>query len=253
MNPNSSQYMSNTTRKRTPFLYVLLASLFLCLSLSLAQSEAQWARKVKLPKGEKGKVLFNGRNLSGWEGQTEKYWSVEKGTIRGANETPVPVSTYLYTKKSYRNFRLLLEVKQTRGEHYSTMHSAVGALGEKIEDKGESFSFRGPLLMFCNDWGIWDANRRNRIYPENYNGGILNPTEKVGDWNQIEILVIGDRIRMIANGRQVIDFTDKPGMLQEAPIGLQLHSNDRPQEYHFRGLVMVENPTDQLLTLSESR
>jgi hypothetical protein len=140
-------------------------------------------------------------------------------------------------------------VKQTRGEHYSTMHSAVCVLGEKLTDKGDPFSFKGPLLMFCNDWGIWDANRRNRIYPVNFNGQVQNPVERVGDWNQIEVLVLGDHIRMVANGRLMIDFTDSPGMLTASPIGLQLHANSRPQEYRFRGLVLVENPRDQLLTL----
>jgi hypothetical protein len=234
-------------RSRQPSLF--LAALLVVLAAPRAYCQADWARSVALPRGEKRVVLFNGHDLSGWEGQREKYWSVENGVIRAANEGAVPASTYLFTRKRYRNFRLLLEVRQTRGERYSTMHSAVGALGEKFTDKGDPFSFKGPLLMFCNDWGIWDANRRNRIYPPGHEGAWLNPAEKVGDWNQIEILVIGNRIRMAANGKLVFDFTDSPEMLTASPIGLQLHANDRPEEYRFRGLVLAENPTDRLLTL----
>lgn len=231
--------------------HVLMASLLLLLMVPAltAGIEKDWAKNAALPKGEKRALLFNSRNFSGWEGQIDKYWTVEDGIIRGANEAEVPASSYLFTKKSYRNFRLLLEVKQTRGEKYSTMHSAVCALGEKLADKGDPFSFKGPLLMYCNDWGIWDANRRNRIYPAGHNGVLQNPAEKTGDWNQIEVLVIGDRIRMVSNGHQIVDFTDEPGMLKASPIGLQLHANSRPQEYHFRGLVLVENPKDQLVTL----
>ncbi len=236
-------------RAFSPLLF--LVTLLVALAAPPAHSQTDWAHSVALPKGEKRVLLFNGRNLSGWEGQIGKYWSVENGAIRAANETEVPASTYLFTKKKYRNFRLLLEVRQTRGEKYSTMHSAVAVLGEKLTDKGDPFSFKGPLLMFCNDWGIWDANRRNRIYPVGYNGAWPNPAEKVGDWNQIEVLVIGNRIRMAANGRQVIDFTDSPSMLKASPIGLQLHANDRPEEYRFRGLVLAEHPTDRLLTLKE--
>ena len=102
--------------------------------------------------------------------------------------------------------------------------------------------------MFCNDWGIWDANRRNRVYPAKHEGTWLNPAERTGDWNRIEILVIGDRIRMVANGRLVIDFTDQPGLLRASPIGLQLHANSQPEEYHFRGLILSENPENRLLT-----
>ena len=236
-------------RTKYSFIFALMATLF--ATTSLAEDRGDWAMKVKLPKGERRTRLFNGKDLSGWEGRTDKFWTAAKGEIRGANQGEVLASSYLFTKKTFRNFRLLLEVKQTRGEAFSTMHSAVCVLGERISDKGEDFSFRGPLLMFCNDWGIWEANRRNRIFPADAPGAIVNPAEKVGEWNRIEALVVGDHIQMAANGVQVIDFTDKPGMLTASPIGLQLHANNRPQEYHFRGLTLVENPKDQLVTLEK--
>lgn len=225
-----------------------LLSLLVSVSVQSAETPGDWAGNLQIPKGENVTRLFDGQTLSGWEGQ-KQYWSVHEGAIRGTNDKSIPTSSYLFTKNNYRNFRLLLEVKQTRGPQFSDMHSAVAALGEKMEDKGDPFSFKGPLLMFCNDWGIWDANRRNRIYPPKHPGQYHPPVEKTGEWNQIEVLVIGDRVRMVANGKLVIDFTDKPGMLKDSPIGLQLHSNNRPQEYHFRGLMVSENPRDELVTL----
>ena len=219
-------------------------------STALAEPPAEnWAETVKLPKTETAVKLFNGHDLTGWEGQIEKYWSVNDGAIRGTNTTPVAASTYLFTKDSYRDFRLLLEVKQTRGDKFSTMHSAVCALGEKFEDHGDPFSFRGPLLMFCNDWGIWDANRRNRVFPPGHGGQWQQAREKVGDWNRIEILVIGDRIRMGLNGGAFMDYTDKPDTLKASPIGLQLHANNQPQEFHFRGLILSQKPEDRLITV----
>ena len=218
--------------------------------IALAQTPAEsWVQSVKLPPTETAVSLFNGKDLTGWEGQIEKYWSVNDGAIRGANTTPVAVSTYLFTKESYRDFRLLLEVKQTRGGKFSTMHSAVAALGEKFEDKGDAFSFRGPLLMFCNDWGVWDANRRNRVFPAGHGGQWQQAGEKVGEWNRLEILVRGDRIRMAVNGTPFMDFTDKPDTLKASPIGLQIHSNNQPQEYHFRGLLLTQKPEDRMLTV----
>ncbi len=41
-------------------------------------------------------------------------------------------------------------------------------------------------------------------------------------------------------------------MLQASPIGLQLHSNNRPQEFRFRGLILSTDPADQLVTLSQA-
>src|SRR4051794_615383 len=94
---------------------VLSLALLSLTSFASADRERDWASGVELPKSEKRIRLFNGKNLDGWEGQIAKYWSVEDGVIHAHNDTPVAASTYLLTEKNYRNFRLLLEVKQTRG------------------------------------------------------------------------------------------------------------------------------------------
>jgi hypothetical protein len=215
------------------------------LELSGTDFSEPLAIESAIPEAETRTLLFNGKDLSGWNGD-ERYWSVLHGMIRGNNSDKVESSTYLFTAKPYRNFRLLFEVKQTMSDQHSTMHSAVAALGEQFTDNGNNvFGFRGPLLMFCHDWGIWDAHRRNRVVPV----GIGPEIERKGQWNQIEILVRGDRIRFAANGKEIFDFTDKPEMLQVSPIGLQLHSNDRPQEFFFRSLLLTENPSDSLVTV----
>jgi lysophospholipase L1-like esterase len=204
---------------------------------------------AELIDGENPVSLFNGVDLKGWEGD-ESIWSVEDGEIVGRNEGEVPSSTYLFSGKKYRNFRLLFDVKQTVSKEHSTMHSAAAVLGERFTDKGENgFGFKGPLLMFCHDWGIWDAYRRNRIEPAGQKGALRIEGENTGDWNRCEVLVIGNRIRFVANGSLVFDFTDQPEMLQPSPIGLQIHSNKRPQEFRFRGIVVSEDPADRLVTL----
>ena len=227
---------------------LVISAGFLAAGAPNREQPTKWAETVKLPAAEKPIKLFNGKDLTGWEGQIEKYWSVDDGTIKATNKEPVAASTYLFTKNNYRNFRLLLEIKQTRGKGFSTMHSGVCCLGEKFLDKGDPFSFKGPLLMCCNDWGYYDLNRRNRVAPPAQMGNMKVDAEKVGEWNQMEILVIGNRLRYVANGQLVIDYTDKPEMLKSSPIGLQLHSNKDKEEYHFRGLILSENPEDRLLT-----
>jgi hypothetical protein len=54
------------------------------------------------------------------------------------------------------------------------------------------------------------------------------------------------------NGKEVADWTDPmPELCEEGPIGLQLHSNTVPQEVHFRGLILTEDPEDRLITVEE--
>ena|ERR1044071_2506668 len=221
-----------------------------------ARPAIDWAGRVAIPESESPTVLYNGRNLSGWHGHVGKHWVAAENCICGFNTGPVRVSTYLFTEKVYRNFRLLFEVKQMRSEGCAPrMHSAAAILGERISDQKEAYGFRGLLLMFCGDWGIWDAHRRNRIYPARQPESIMwqHPSEKVGDWNRIELVVVGNRIRMVNNARLVVDYLEQRENLFVAPIGLQLHSHTGPQKYLFRGLILTENPENQLVTLERDR
>jgi hypothetical protein len=84
------------------------------------------------------------------------------------------------------------------------------------------------------------------------------PARKVGkqhDWNEIEILAQGNRVRVAANGHAVVDWRDpEPNRIKEGPIGLQLHSNSIPQEVQFKGLVLTTFPEeDRLLTVKSGK
>ena len=54
--------------------------------------------------------------------------------------------------------------------------------------------------------------------------------EQVGSlhgWNQIELLCIGERVRIVSNGVLVTDWTDPdPSLVAAGPIALQLHKMD---------------------------
>src|SRR5438093_111528 len=50
--------------------------------------------------------LFNGKNLEGWEGY-EDLWSVKDGVIVSKNSKPIKFSTYLLTKQTFTDFRLI--------------------------------------------------------------------------------------------------------------------------------------------------
>jgi len=208
-----------------------------------------WAAGVKLPPEEQARAvrLFNGRDTEGWEGHIDPYWSIDGGEIVGRNtEANAPqVSTYLLTKKPYRNLRLLLESKLVTSE----MHSGVAIWGKKFDKDGEASSYQGHLVMFPSGYGLYDLYRRNGISGDQE--GRAKAAGKQHDWNQLEILAIGSRIRLAVNGKEVLDWTDpKPELCEAGPIGLQLHSNKVPQEVRFRGLVLVENPQDVLVTAS---
>lgn len=67
----------------------------------------------------------------------------------------------------------------------------------------------------------------------------------------MEILLIGDRLRIVANGQLVSAYKAPPETFKECPLGLQLHGNKTPQKIMFRGLIAVRNPTDILISLKD--
>jgi hypothetical protein len=213
------------------------------------KNAAGWSEQqiARLPASEKPIRLFNGKDLAGWEGQTEKYWSVVDGAIVGKNskENAPAASTYLVTKDKHRNFRLIFEGKLAESE----MHTGIALWGQTVEKSGDPFSYMGHLVMFPSGYGFYDLYRRNSIYRDD---GRAKAAGKQHDWNRMEILAKGDRIRHVINGKLVADWQEPmPELIQSGPIGLQLHSNTVPQEVQFRGLILTEDPEDKLVTVEE--
>ena len=186
--------------------------------------------------------LFNGKDFEGWEGH-EKLWSIKDGTIIAKNKDPIKVSTYLLTKRKFTDFRLTATVKLVESE----MHSGIAFWGRKAPDKGDPYTYAGHLVMFPSGWGMYDLFGRNGLKVD---GG---PAKKVGkqhDWNDLEILAQGNRVRVAVNGVLVVDWRDpEPKRIMEGPIGLQLHSNTVPQEIHFKDLILTTFPESQMITL----
>lgn len=245
------------------YLFLSLSSLSLAAATLLTTSlqaeekdkkEADWSTSVKFPEGEKPVKLFNGKDLEGWEGNTgeggtPKYFSVKDGMIvaRNEKENAPKVSNYLFSKKKYRNFRLVFEGKLAE----SSMHSGIAIWGKRHNPDGtEPNSYQGHLVMFPSGWGFWDLYRRNSIYQDK--DGAAQKADNKGGWNKMEILAIGDRIRLAVNGQLVADWRDpKPELCGEGPLGLQLHSNQVAQEVQFRGLIISENPKDEMATVEK--
>jgi hypothetical protein len=195
--------------------------------------------------------LFNGKDLDGWEGYMD-LWSVKDGVIVAKNTKPIKFSTYLLTKRKFSDFRLVFSAKLVE----SKMHSGVAIWGKKFPDvKGvldpkksrTEFTYQGQLVMFPEGWGLYDLYRRNGLPVDT---APAKKADKQPDWNDMEILAQGNRIRLAVNGTQVLDWRDpQPELVNEGPIGLQLHQNEVPQEVQFKGLVLTTFPEDKLTTV----
>jgi hypothetical protein len=127
------------------------------------------------------------------------------------------------------------------------MHSGISLWGRNAPEHGDEFTYAGHLVMFPSGWGFYDLFGRNGL---GVDGAPAKAVGKQHDWNDLEILAQGNRIRLVANGKLVADWRDpKPELIKEGPIGLQLHSNNEPQEIHFKDLVLTTFPEDKLTTV----
>ena len=155
----------------------------------------RWPRRPVVPprSGSTETIqLFDGKSLNGWAGHF-KHWSVDNGEIVGKNTLPVPVSTYLLTEKNYTDFRLTAKVKLVESE----MHSGIAFWGRVATEQGDPVTYAGHLVMFPSGWGMYDLYGRNGL-PVN-----PAPAKKVGkqhDWNDLEILALGNRVQVAVNG-----------------------------------------------------
>ena len=233
--------------KRTRFSALLVvAGLALLLSLSTggaADKDEKETPIIPPRKGESKTIkLFNGKTLDGWEGHKD-LWSVKDGVIVATNTKPIPVSTYLLTKDKYSDFRLTATVKLVQSE----MHSGIAFWGKVAPEKGDKYTYAGHLVMFPSAWGMYDLYGRESLPVDG------EPAKKVGkqhDWNDLEILAQGNRVRVAVNGKLVVDWRDpQPNRIKTGPIGLQLHSNKEPQEVHFKDLTLTTFPEDRLTTV----
>ena len=217
---------------------------FAALLVLAPAAVAEDAPVVPPRKGKREKIeLFNGKDLSGWVGH--KYWSVKDGVIVGKNTETVPVSTYLLTDRKFSDFRLVFDFKLAKAE----MHSGIAMWGRVAPDKGDKYTYAGLLVMFPSGYGFYDLYGRELIHQ---NADKARKVGKQHDWNHIEILAQGNRVRFVLNGVLISDWREPmPKRIHEAPIGLQLHSNKEPQEVQFKNLTLETFPEDKLTTLKE--
>jgi hypothetical protein len=223
------------------------------------------------PAREKPVRLFDGDSFSGWSGKIGRYWTIENGAIKAIMspyDAP-PVSTYLISDSKHRNFRLLFEIRMPKGNH-----SGVGFWGHRHSFEGEDYTWRGHLAILPQT-GIFDIYNRGweaRCKREGTTAGISGDWLEKGPgtggetavdgeaaadvyslhgWNQVEILAVGNRIRIAINGVKTSDWTDpEPYHIREGPIALQQHWMNMGEEQIvlFRGLVIADDPEDYLIT-----
>jgi hypothetical protein len=204
----------------------------LTLSLSLSAQEADFVK------------LFDGETLNGWKlvGKKGDGYGVTNGVMfcaRGGGGN-------LLTEKEFSDFVLRLEYKLEEGGNNGVGIRTPFAPGDA--------AYLGMEIQMLDD----KAPKHAKIKPWQFNGSIYNivpaknGTAKIGEWNDYEITAKGRHIKVVLNGRTIVnaDLNDvhdpetlekHPGMLRDrGHIGFLGH-NDYVE---FRNIRIKELPSE---------
>jgi putative membrane-bound dehydrogenase-like protein len=167
-------------------------------------------------------LLFNGRDLAGWTGDSQ-LWSVQDGEIIGRTKG-LDHNTFLVSDLTVEDFRLSLDVRLMN-------NAGNSGIQFRSEPMGGFEELRGYQADIGPDWWgkLYEENGRALLWDKSGEAHV-----KKDDWNRYEIEAVGSRIRTWINGQPCVDLDDPDGK-RRGILALQLHSGDAT-EVRFRNL-----------------
>ena len=207
--------------------------------------------------------LFNGKDLSGWDGDPN-LWSVRDGVIHGetTEQHVANGNTFLIWQGKAIDFELRLSFRcnatNNSGIQYRSKHITDASVKNKWVVRGYQHELRNENKFPNTSSFIYDeGGKRGRIClvgeKASWTGGkkVVESTfldeagfqklMKIDDWNDVVIVAKGQNIKHYLNGSLVLDFTEsdvQPDASQGA-VALQLHAG-KPMWAEFKNIRIRE-------------
>ena len=229
--------------------FPLLISLTCFLAVGL-QAEEQKKNELSAADAEGWISLFNGKDLTGWEGM-EGYWSVVDGAIQcsetkeNSKQTNLILLSSKDSPEKFANFEIRYRWKwltpggnsgvQIRGRIDRPAEFHVGGYQADIDaanqhtgifyDEGGVAGGRG-IMSNVGEKTVWDANNKRMNTPLDKKAAeIKSMIKPVGEWNDGVVVADGNHLVYSINGHVATDMTDQsPKGKKDGVIGLQMHS-----------------------------
>lgn len=184
------------TMKRL-MVFAAAVALIATTTLGGAQEKKKGGKRGKR-KAEAGFVkLFNGKDLSGWVGNTTGYKVID-GVMTwesGGN---------IYTEKEFSDFHIRFDYKVPPGGN--------NGLGIRAPLTGDA-AYQGMEIQILDD----AAEKFKTIKPYQHCGSIYGTVaaeqghlKPAGEWNHMEVIAQGTKIKVMLNGATVTDADIKP-------------------------------------------
>jgi hypothetical protein len=162
-------------------------------------------------------AFFNGKNLDGFEGLIDQFWSVKDGAIVGTGgDKTIPFNTFLCSKHKYRDFEMSFQIRLKGGKGNSGIQ-----IRSRIHDQ-KKFAVTGPQADIGE--GYWGS-----LYGENFGGMMkqadakaVNAKLKKDDFNDYYIKCVGKHVTIKVNDVVAVD-DDFAKMPEDGIIAFQIH------------------------------
>jgi hypothetical protein len=217
------------------------------------------------------KQLFNGKDLTGWEGNP-KLWSVQDGAITGKTgedaDTKIKHNTFLVWKDgTVGDFELTLKYRIEKGNsgiQYRSKLQSPGEFGPIVAgyqadfEAGKKYSGilyeergRGILAERGQKTKIVaqakdPADAKSKDFKVEADGSVGNSDEiqatiKSEDWNEYKVVAKGNHVEHYINGKKTVDVTDEDSAHapKEGILALQIHVGP-PMVVQFKDIVLKD-------------
>ncbi len=213
-------------------LYFRFALALIILSNVLTAQAQKTAQFIK---------IFDGKSMKGWDADTT-FWKVKDNSFVGevTAKTPIKTNTFLIWrgglpanfefKAKYKispegnsgvNYRSeeLPDIKYALKGYQADIDGGNVYTGQNYEERGRGFlAKRGEIALLKTD-------KEPTITGSVGNSDSLKKNIKVGDWNEIHIIVNNNRMKHYINGVLMSDVTDEDLVKRKMNglLGLQVH------------------------------
>lgn len=230
------------------FVATLLLGLISCTDSDRGQGKGA--------AGERAQSLFNGRDLTGWAGDS-RIWSVEEGAVTGrtSDSARIQENSYLvWQGGEIEDFELVLKYRLRNGNSGIYCRARHREPGEKRADPvfawqadiDEKHEWTGVIMEWTGRERL--ANRGEKVVIDERGQRIvvaslgdpagLASKVKANDWNEYAITARGGHIVLKINDVIMSELQDNdPQRAKRGLLALQVHTG-APMQVQFKDIVL---------------